>query len=430
MTAPVLRRPDDAPSPDSSTASSTAASTASSTAASPDPSERPLAHLLGPGLDQVVAQLAATAVQRDREGGHAAEQRELIRASGLLALTIPEAHGGLGGGIPEFFEVVRRIARVDSALAHVLAFHHLQLYGVSLYGGPAATAHGARHLRETAEQRLFWGNALNPADTRLTAVRDGAGWRLEGVKSFCSGALGSDRLTVSATTAEGGFLIGIVPTRRDGVRVEQDWDAFGQRQTDSGTVRFDAVRLDDDELLQVPGQSPTPRATLRSQIAQLVMTHLYLGIGEGAFDEARRYTATRARAWSASGVDRAVDDPLVQHRYGDLWLKVRAAQAVSAEAVERLRRALDRGDALTAQERGEVAVAGAEAKVLAHRAGVEVASQLFELTGARSTSAEFGLDRFWRNARVHTLHDPVDYKLRDLGRFFLDGRIPDPTAYS
>ncbi|WP_431286009.1 acyl-CoA dehydrogenase family protein [Roseateles chitinivorans] len=397
------------------------------------PAASSLAELLGSGVDRLVEQLAATAVQRDREGGHAAEQRELIRASGLLALTIPEAHGGLGGGLPEFFQVVRRVARVDSALAHVLAFHHLQLFGVSLYGGPAATAHGARHLRETAEQRLFWGNALNPADTRLTAVRDereGAGWRLDGVKSFCSGALGSDRLTVSATTGDGGFLIGIVPTRREGVHVEQDWDAFGQRQTDSGTVRFDAVRLDDDELLQVPGQSPTPRATLRSQIAQLIMTHLYLGIGEGAFDEARRYTATRGRAWSASGVARAVDDPLVQHRYGDLWLKVRAAQAVAADAVDLLRRALALGDALTAQERGEVALAGAEAKVLAHRAGVEVSSQLFELTGARSTSAEFGLDRFWRNARVHTLHDPVDYKLRDLGRFFLDGRIPDPTAYS
>ncbi|WP_343640469.1 acyl-CoA dehydrogenase family protein [Roseateles sp.] len=409
MTASTLQRPDDAPAV---------------------PASPSLAQVLGPGLDQLADQLAATAVQRDRQGGHAAEQRELIRASGLLALTIPEAHGGLGGGLPEFYEVVRRLARVDSALAHVLAFHHLQLYGVSLYGGPAATAHGARHLRETAEQRLFWGNALNPADTRLTAVREGTGWRLEGVKSFCSGALGSDRLTVSAATDDGGFLIGIVPTRREGVQVEQDWDAFGQRQTDSGTVRFEAVRLDDDELLQQPGHGPTPRATLRSQIAQLIMTQLYLGIAEGAFDEARRYTATRGRPWFASGVDRAVDDPLLQHRYGDLWLKVRAAQAVAGEAIGRLRAALDRGDALTARERGEVAIAVAEAKVLAHRAGVEVSSQLFELTGARSTAAAFGLDRFWRNARVHTLHDPVDYKLRDLGRHALEGRIPDPTAYS
>ncbi|SEK24413.1 Acyl-CoA dehydrogenase [Roseateles sp. YR242] len=396
----------------------------------PAPATERLSLLLSQGLPELAQRLDETAVARDQAGGHAAAERELIRASGLLALTVPQALGGLGGGVTELFHAVRVVARVDSALAHVLGFHHLQLYGVSLYGGPAALEHGARHLRETAEQRLFWGNALNPADTRLRATLAPGGWRLDGAKSFCSGALGSDRLTVSATTPDGGFLTGVVPTRRQGVAVEQDWDAFGQRQTDSGTVRFDNVSLADEELLQVPGQAPTPRATLRSQIAQLVMTHLYLGIAEGAFEQARRYTATQTKAWFASGVERAVDDPLVQHRYGDLWLHVRAAQGIAREAVSALHHALLRGDALTAQERGELAVAGAEAKVLAHRAALQVSSQLFELTGARSTSARFGFDRFWRNARVHTLHDPVDYKVRDIGRYRVDGRIPDPTAYS
>jgi len=71
-----------------------------------------------------------------------------------------------------------------------------------------------------------------------------------------------------------------------------------------------------------------------------------------------------------------------------------------------------------------------EAKALAHRAATEVSSQFFELTGARTTSEKLGLDRFWRNARVHTLHDPIDYKLRDLGRHLISGRLPDPTSYS
>ncbi len=389
-----------------------------------------LENAMGPGLATLVAQLAATAIQRDAQGGHAAEQREQIRASGLLALTIDSPLGGLGGGVVELYQALRQLARVDSALAHVFGFHHLQLFGVQLYGGPAAELHGARHLRETAEQRLFWGNALNPADTRLQAHRVDGGWRLQGSKGFCSGALGSDRLTLSATTSDGGFLIGIVPTRREGVHVEHDWDAFGQRQTDSGTVRFADVWLADDELLQQPGTAATPRATLRSQIAQLIMSNLYLGIAEGAFEEARHYTVEQSKPWFASGVQRAADDPYIQQRYGDLWLHVRAAQAVVDAAVLKLQAALARGEALTAQERGEVAVAGAEAKVLSHRAALQVSSQLFELTGARSTSARFGLDRFWRNARVHTLHDPVDYKLRDLGRFQLEGRIPDPTSYS
>ncbi|XHS78280.1 acyl-CoA dehydrogenase family protein [Burkholderiaceae bacterium UC74_6] len=394
------------------------------------PQAQGLAHALNEVLSTLAERLAFTAVERDRRGGHAAEQRELIRASGLLALTIPVELGGLGGGVHELYRAVRQLARADSALAHVFAFHHLQLFGVQLYGGPAAQQHGTRHLRDTAEQRLFWGNALNPVDTRLAARRVDGGWRLQGVKGFCSGALGSDRLTVSAIAEDGGLLIGIVPTRREGVGVEQDWDAFGQRQTDSGGVRFNEVWIADEELLQQPGLGGTPRTTLRSQIAQLIMSNLYLGIAEGAFEEARRYTTEHSRAWFASGVDRATEDPYIQHRYGELWLHVRAAQAVTDAAADQLAAALDRGDALTAQERGEVAIAGAEAKVLAHRASIEVSSQLFELTGARSASARFGLDRFWRNARVHTLHDPVDYKLRDLGRYRLEGTIPDATSYS
>jgi alkylation response protein AidB-like acyl-CoA dehydrogenase len=77
-----------------------------------------------------------------------------------------------------------------------------------------------------------------------------------------------------------------------------------------------------------------------------------------------------------------------------------------------------------------VAIAVNEAKVLAHRAAIEVSSQFFELTGARATSQKLGLDRFWRNARVHTLHDPIDYKYRDIGRYLLDGQFPEPTSYS
>lgn len=372
--------------------------------------------------------LAETAVERDAKGGHAAGERELVRASGLLALTIPREQGGAGAPWPTFYRVVRILARADSALAHVFAFHHLQLATVLLYADPAQ---GERLLRETVQRRLFWGNAFNRLDRRTTATATPYGWEINGSKNYCSGALGSDRLMLAAWhEPSASFLVGAVPTNARGVAVRSDWDAFGQRQTDSGTVDFQQVPLPTPDVLQQPGAPLPLQATLRSQVSQLVMANLYLGIAEGALAAARRFTREQARPWFASGVEAPVDDPYVQHRYGELALAARAAQPLADEAALLLAAALRRGAALEAEERGEVAIAVAQAKVLAHRAVMQVSSEMFELTGARSTSGRHGFDRFWRNARVHTLHDPVDYKLRDLGRHFLSGRYPDPTPYS
>ncbi len=378
--------------------------------------------------DQLAHQLAATAVERDRIGGHAAAAREDVRASGLLALTIPTEFGGLGADWPTFHATLRRVAVADSALAHLYGFHHLQMASLLLYG---TQAQQRRQFGETVTQGLFWGNALNPLDQRTVATETADGWLFNGPKSFSSGSVGSDRMVVSAWhRPTESLVIATTPTRRMGITVRADWDAFGQKQTDSGTVEFERVLISADDVLVAPGVAQTPRMTLRTLVSQLIMANLYLGIAIGAFDEARDYTREQTRPWQASGVARAIDDPVVQHRYGQLKLLIRAAEAVADVAARQLDAAFARGNALEAGERGELAIAVSEAKVLAHRAAMDISSQFFELTGARSTSQKLGLDRFWRNARVHTLHDPVDYKLRDIGRHALDGKTPDPTSYS
>ena len=376
----------------------------------------------------LAVRLAGTANARDQAGGHAAEEREWIRESGLLTLSIPQQFGGQGASWALVYQVIRILARADSALAHVFGFHHLQLAGLQLYG---SAQQQRRLLALTVEERLFWGNALNPLDKRVTATDSADGFILDGIKSFSSGSVGSDWLTVSAWHAPTQTaLIAALPTGQQGITVQPDWDAFGQRQTDSGNVHFEKVVLPFELVLQAPAQAATPQATVRSQIAQLIMTNLYLGIAEGAFEAARSYTSEQAKAWFASGAAQAADDPLVQHRYGQLWLLLRPAQVLADLAARELDTVFRKGALVTAQERGLLAVAVAEAKVLSHKAGLDISSQMFELTGARSTSAQYGYDRYWRNVRVHTLHDPVDYKLRDLGRYALSGTVPEPTAYS
>jgi alkylation response protein AidB-like acyl-CoA dehydrogenase len=378
--------------------------------------------------ESVALQLAKTAIERDRQGGHAAPERELLKNSGLLRLSVPKPFGGDGASWSTILKVVRKIAAADSALAHLLGFHHLQVAGLLLYGD---SIQQERFLKQTIARNVFWGNALNPLDKRLIATDTSKGFVLDGAKSWSSGSVGSDMLTISAwhpvtSTA----LIAVVPTSRTGVTVVSDWDAFGQRQTDSGTVTFERVQLDAIEVLQPPKTTPTPYSTLRSQIAQSVMTNLYLGIAEGALEESRRYTVSQAKPWLLSEVAAAHQDPFIEHRYGNLRLMIRSATVLADIAAAQLDAALANGERVTKAERGEVAIAVAEAKVLAHRAGLETASQLFEINGAGSTRAKYGFDRFWRNVRVHTLHDPVDYKIRDIGRYALTGRLPEATPYS
>jgi len=70
------------------------------------------------------------------------------------------------------------------------------------------------------------------------------------------------------------------------------------------------------------------------------------------------------------------------------------------------------------------AIAVAESKVLTTEVAILAANKLFELGGTRSTLAAHNLDRHWRNARTHTLHDPVRWKVQHIGRYALNGTYP------
>lgn len=376
--------------------------------------------------DGIANRLAATATERDAQGGTPKRERDLLRESGLLALTIPVEHGGPGLGWDTLLEVVRRIARADPSIAHVFAFHHLMLATVRLLGSEAQSA---KAYRETLSGRLFWGNALNPRDTRTRLVRRGKQLAIDGTKSFCSGARDSDRLVVSALEPETNRLkVAVVPSRREGIRILDDWNAFGQRQTDSGTVEFHYVKLEEAELLETPGPLGSIYASLRSCLEQAVLVHLYLGIAEGAFEAARARGALPPYAREVER--RRPRDPYNLLRWGEMLVALEGARALAERARTSIQASWARGGALTHQERGATALAVATARVAATTAGLDICERIFQVLGARATSREEGLDRFWRNLRVHTLHDPIDHKLKELGLWAAEGELPEPGSYS
>lgn len=377
---------------------------------------------------ELAGKLAATARDRDRLGGTPRAERQLVRESGLLKLVIPTEWGGGGASWATIMRVVQIIGGADASMGQVFGFQHVLLSTCWLFGARDQTR---RFYEATAANDWFWGNTLNPLDRRLALVRTPTGRVLRGEKSFSTGALDSDMLMLSALEeGTGKLIIAVIPTSRPGIVLNDDWDSMGQRQTDSGSSSFTDVAVHDDEILTTPGPFGSTYATIRPCIPQLVFTHVFLGIADAALAEAREYVRTKTRVWMAAKVESNTQDPYVLERFGNMSLALAGAQAVADSAAQELDRCWSKGDDVTAEDRGHLAIRIAQAKVLATRAVLDITSQLFEVTGAGGTGGKWGFDRFWRNARTLTLHDRVDYKVHDIGQWFLNDTLPTPSFYS
>ncbi|CEI51341.1 acyl-CoA dehydrogenase family protein [Acinetobacter bereziniae] len=376
---------------------------------------------------ELAKQFAQTAAERDKAGGNPKFERDLIRKSGLLSLAIPQQYGGQGADWKTIFQTVQTIAQVDSSLAHVYAFHHLLIATVQLFAQPEQYQ---QWFEQTVQQHLFWGNTLNPLDKRTTVQHVSENeFIFHGDKSFCSGSIDSDILLCSGFNDADQLLIAVIPTQREGVSFLGDWNNMGQRQTDSGTSHFEQVKVYKDELLLNPGPLSTPYSSLRPLIAQLIFVHLFLGVAEGAFEVARQSIQTQ-KAWSKSLAEQAIHDPYIQKHFADFYVQLQSVRLLTEQAVEALQAAWNIGEDLTEQQRGQVSIAIATAKIAATNSSLFVTQNIFQVLGARATTAQLNLDRFWRNVRTQTLHDPIDYKYQEVGEWVLTGKVPDPSFYS
>ncbi|OMF20299.1 monooxygenase [Paenibacillus sp. FSL H8-0548] len=365
---------------------------------------------------------AQDAAERDRVGGAPHQQIQWIKESGLLKLPILKKYGGEEQPWSVILRVVREFAKADTSIAHLYGFHCLNVIGTIWKCSPEQIA---SLQGETARNDWFWGNSINYLDRRLTGKKEGSHYVLNGLKGFSSGSPVADYLSVSWRDEEKDELVfGCVPVTKTGLTVHDDWDGIGQRQTGSGTVQFENVIVYEDEISGSDRFADTAYATLIPILSKSVMTNLFIGSIEGAIKEAREYTLRHTRPFIASGVAKATEDPWIQRQYGELWLQLLAAAALGDTALAKVDEVWEKGEALTTEERGEAAVLVGAANVFAGNAALEVTSRIFEVMGARSATISHGFDRFWRNVRTHTLHDPVEYKLRSVGSWLLTGSVP------
>ncbi|ALM81642.1 acyl-CoA dehydrogenase family protein [Bordetella sp. N] len=378
-------------------------------------------------------QFAVDAAANDKAGGQPLAQLALLKESGLLKLLLPEDVGGDGQPWSTALRIGREFAKADGALGHLFGYHFSAVLGLGLRGDPERAQY---YWRESARNNWFWGNTANSFSKSLFGRPDGDDFILDGFRPFTSGSHIADRLAIAWENEDGTVRrFAAIPADRAGVVIEHDWDGLGQTQTGSGRVSYHGVRVHADEILGGPAPfQPTvsraaPFRTLGPLVQQSVLLNVFVGSAQGALLTARDYTLTHSRPWLHSGLEKHQDDPWIQRQYGELWTQTRAATLLADRAALALDRAWSRGEALTADERGEAAVAVAAANALAGTVALRVTREMFEVMGARSATRKLGFDRYWRNVRVHTLHNPAEYKTRNVGRWLLGLGYPTPGSF-
>ncbi|ASR91311.1 SfnB family sulfur acquisition oxidoreductase [Alcaligenes faecalis] len=371
--------------------------------------------------EQFAQSIAQHALERDRDRILPHREVEQFSQSGLWGITVPKEYGGAGVSTDVLTRVVQRIAQADGNFGHIPQNHYYALEVLRV----GATHEQKAFFYDQVLQGKRFGNALAEIGKkdfvrRTQLLKEPDGWFVDGRKFYCTGSLFAHWIPTLTTSPDDGRLyLVFVPRGAAGVTLTDDWDGFGQRVTGSGSVEFTRVPVQPQWV--VPFTDSFERPTTIGPYAQIIHAALDLGIGQGAFAATLPFIREHSRPWIAAGVDSAAQDPLLLQEVGNVHVRLRAAQALLARAARFVDAAQQAPDEDSV---AQASVAVAQAKALATTASVLAGSKLFELGGTSATQAQHGLDRYWRNARVHTLHDPVRWKYHAIGNYTLNGVRP------
>ena len=385
------------------------------------------AHVIGSDAEAIeiaehlAAHFAEGAALRDRENLVPVEEVEAFSQSGLWGIRVPRRYGGPEVSFVTVAEVIKIISAADPSLGQIPQNHIAIVEHIALDG----TEEQKRDFFTEVLRGVRFGNATsetggkNVGALQTTLVEDDADVIVSGQKFYCTGALVAHVVPVAAADAEGRVFIVFADRTAPGLEVVNDWSSFGQRTTASGTVKLDRVRVPKARV--IPAHRAFDRPTAAAPVSQVIHAAIDVGIAKGTIADTIAFIRTKARPWLDSGQDHAWEDQFSITAIGDLEIRLHAAEAI----LERAGRLVDIAAANPTEETvAEASIAVAESKVLSTEIAILAANKLFELGGARSTLAAHGLDRHWRNARAHTLHDPVRWKFFHVGNYYLNGVKP------
>lgn len=359
-------------------------------------------------------------IQRDAERVLPFDEIEAFSQSGLWAITVPKRYGGAEVSSLTLAKIIALFSGVDGSIGQIPQNHFYALEVLRNTG----TEQQKQRLYQEVLSGLRLGNALaefKPKNASLKQTQIKAietGYVINGEKFYCTGSLFAHRIPTLVIDEEGREYLAFVRSDSEGLSLIDNWTGFGQRVTGSGGVKFTQVFVAAEDV--IPFDSAFQHPTLVGPFAQLMHAAIEVGIARAAFEETLKRVHA-ARPWIDSNVDAAAQDPLTIYEIGRVAADVHASEALLKHA------ALTIDEVRLNTNVETIAKASiAVAKIRAHstETALKASSKLIELAGSRGSQSVDGLDRFWRNARVHTLHDAARWKYYFIGNYVLNDIFP------
>lgn len=395
------------------------------------------AKVLTTEAEAIAAAHEAAAKIRELAGDHQLQQQvpyrhaEILSQSGITTIAVPKHLGGLGASVPTLVETVRIISTADGGVGQLLQIHNVMLRGV--FERPAGAVRD-RLIADILDGKRF-GHAgaetggKTKFDHKTSAVRNADGkWVVNGTKFYTTGSHLAEWISSGARTDEGniGFLVN---RNTPGVRLVDDWDGFGQQHSVSGSVIFENLVLEDEWVTQrkesTTQPDPDASAPVRTGLTwpQILHAAIDTGIARGALDAAVDYLKNHAHVWVDAEVDHPTEEPLIIKRIGDYAIAIRVAESLLRDAAELFE--VYRNTENNSHLQDELILAVASARAQSDHASITISSDIFSLLGASASYNKFNLNRFFGDARVHTTHDPIRWRLHHVGNYYLNGVSPN-----
>ena len=313
---------------------------------------------------------------------------------GLMGVLVPEEYGGSGFGYPEYVTAIKELGKFDGSIALSMAAHNSLATGHILQFGSEAQKHRFLPSLASCESLGAWGlsepnTGSDAAAMERTATWDGNEWVINGAKNWTTHGKSGDVIVVLARTGEKhekeNATAFIVEKGTPGFEPGRKENKLGMRASETTELLFDNCRIPDENRIGDVGDG-FHQAMKVLDGGRISIAALSLGIGYGAYEEAKQYAQERSQFGHA-----IADFQAIAFKLADMALELEASELMTMKAA----RQKDAGERTTQ--------ISSMAKYYASEAAVKIATEAIQIFGGYGYTKDYPVEKHYRDVKLCTI---------------------------